>query len=163
MNVSLDGYVETRDHGLEWARVDDELHRWFNEHERKADAFLYGRRLYETMSAYWPRAEADPAATPTMLEYARIWNPKPKIVFSSTLGNVDHNSRLASGDVADELARIRAEFPGELHVAGATLAAQFIGGGTPYLPATAPPLDLELVDTRRFASGVMYLGYGVRR
>jgi dihydrofolate reductase len=178
MNVSLDGYVETLDHGLDWTRVDDELHAWFNDHERKADAFLYGRRLYEVMAAHWPTAEADPAATPVTLEYARIWNPKPKFVFSSTLQSVGSNSRLATGDVGDELARIRAEFSGELHVAGPTLAAAFIrrglvdqfglvvhpvvlGAGTPYFPAGTPPLDLRLLDTRRFASGVVYLRYGV--
>jgi len=179
MNVSLDGYVETPDHGLQWTRVDDELHAWFNDHERKADAFLYGRRLYEVMAAYWPTAEADPAATPTMLEYARIWNPKPKVVFSSTLRDVAWNSRLASGDVGDALARVRTEFTGELHVGGPTLAAEFVrrglveelglvvhpvilGGGTPYLPAGLQ-LELRLLDTRRFTSGVVYLRYRVGR
>lgn len=178
MNVSLDGYVETPDHGLEWAIVDDELHRWFAEHERKAEAFLYGRGLYEVMAAYWPTFEADPAATPAMLEFGRIWNPKPKVVFSSTLSEVRWNSRLANGDVGDALAKIRAEFTGELHVGGPTLAAEFIrrglvdelglvvhpvilGGGTPYLPAGVQ-LALRLLDSRRFASGVIYLRYAVR-
>lgn len=42
MNVSLDGYIETPDHGLDWTRVDEELHSWFNDQERAADASLYG-------------------------------------------------------------------------------------------------------------------------
>ena len=44
MNVSLDGFVETLDHGLDWAAVDDELHSWFNDQTRALDASLYGRR-----------------------------------------------------------------------------------------------------------------------
>jgi dihydrofolate reductase len=176
MNVSLDGFIETTDRALDWTSVDRELHTWFNEHERRAAAFLYGRRLYETMAAYWPTAESDPAATDFMIDYARIWNPKPKVVFSTTLDKVDWNSRLVRGDVGEELERLRVEFAGELHVGGATLASAFIerglvdeyrllvhpvvlGAGTPFFPKIDVPIRLRLLETRRFESGVTYLGY----
>jgi dihydrofolate reductase len=176
MNVSADGYVETPDHDLDWTIVDDELHAWWNDRIREADAFLYGRRLYETMAAYWPTAEDDPAATPVMLEFARIWNAKPKIVFSRSLASVEGNSRLVSGDVADELARLRSEFDGSLDVGGPTLAAEFIrrglvdeyrlvvhpvilGSGTPFFPPLDGPIRLRPTETHRFASGATYLGF----
>jgi dihydrofolate reductase len=180
MNVSLDGFVDTMDHGLEWARVDDELHRWFNDQERAGDAVLCGRRLYEVMNAYWPTAESDPAATEVTLEFARIWNAKPKIVFSTTLESVAGNSRLVrGGDVGEELAKLKAEFSGDLSIGGPTLAAEFIrrglvdeyrlvvhpvvlGAGTPFFPALPHPIDLELVETRTFASGAVYEGYRAR-
>ena len=54
LNVSLDGFVETPDHSLAWANVDDELHTWFNDQARELAASLYGRRMYELMSSYWP-------------------------------------------------------------------------------------------------------------
>jgi dihydrofolate reductase len=179
MNVSLDGFIETVDHGLDWTLVDDELHAWFNEQEAGVDAFLYGRRLYELMAEYWPTAESDPNATHVMVEYARIWNAKPKIVFSSTLESVDWNSRLVRGDVVEELGRIRKEFPGDLGIGGATIAAELVrqnlvdeyglvvhpvilGAGTPFFPSLSHPLNLELFDTRRFSSGVIYLGYRPR-
>jgi len=63
MNVSLDGFVETPAHSLDWAAADEELYGWFNDQVREASAFLYGRRLYETMAAYWPGAASDPDAT----------------------------------------------------------------------------------------------------
>ena len=85
MNVSLDGYVETPDHSLDWTIVDDELLAWFNERTRSFEAIVYGRRLYELMNAYWPTAESDPAATGPMVEFARIWNAKPKVVVSSSM------------------------------------------------------------------------------
>jgi len=180
LNVSLDGFVEKVDHDLGWTRIDEELHGWFNEFERALDAVLYGRRLYELMNAHWPAAELDPTTTGVELEYARIWNAHPKIVFSTTLESVGPNSRLVSGDVGEELAKLRAEFSGDLGVAGPTLAAQFIsrglvdqyglvvhpvvlGAGTPFFPALPHPIDLELVESRTFSSGVYYLGYRARR
>jgi dihydrofolate reductase len=176
MNVSLDGFVDTRDHSLDWAQVDEELHRWFGDGVRQADALLYGRRLYELMAAYWPTAESDPAATDYMLDFARIWIPKPKVVFSTSLARVDWNSRLVRGDVGEQLALLRAEFDGDLDLGGPTLAAEFIrrglvdeyrvvvhpvilGAGTPFFPTLDAPIRLRLVETRRFSSGATYLGY----
>ena len=176
MNVSLDGYVETPDHGLDWTKVDEELHGWFNDQERGTEACLYGRRLYELMAAHWPTAESDETTTPAMLEYARIWNAKPKVVFSHSLTSVDHNSRLVRGNVEEALRRLREEFTGDLNVAGPNLASQFVarglvdeyrlvlhpvilGAGTPFFPALERPIGLRLVETRTFASGVQYLGF----
>ncbi|MDQ2933390.1 MAG: dihydrofolate reductase family protein [Chloroflexota bacterium] len=179
MNVSLDGYVETPDHSLDWANVDEELHNWFNDRAREMDASLYGRRMYELMAAYWPTAEADESATEAMLEFARIWKPMPKVVFSSTLRTVDWNSRLVTSDIGDELARLRTEFDGDIDIGGPTLASAFIrrglvdqyrllvhpvilGAGTPFFPKLASPIRLQLAETRTFDSGVLYLGYAAR-
>jgi dihydrofolate reductase len=176
MNVSLDGFVETLDHSLSWANVDEEILGWFNEQTRSIEATLYGRRMYELMSAYWPTAESDPEATPAMLEFARIWNATPKIVFSNTLDHVGFNSRLVRGDVGEELDRLRTEFSGDLDVSGPTLASAFIrrglidayqlvvhpvvlGAGTPFFSPLDRQLDLHLLETRRFASGVVLLSY----
>ena len=176
LNVSLDGYIETPDHSLEWATIDDELHTWFNDQTRQLDASIYGRRMYELMNGYWPSAETDPAATDVEREFARIWKDLPKIVFSSTLKTVEGNSRLARGDVTEELTRLRAEFEGDLDVSGPTLASAFVrrgqvdeyrlvvlpvvlGAGTPFFPKLETPIRLRLIDTRIFASGVAYQAY----
>jgi dihydrofolate reductase len=176
MNVSLDGFVETPDHSLDWATVDEELHTWFNDRAREVAASLYGRRMYELMTGYWPNAPSDPSATPAMLDFARIWRATPKVVFSSTLATVDWNSRLVRGDVGDELAHLRTEFDGDLDVGGPTLAAAFIrrglvdeyqllvhpvvlGAGTPFFPALESPIRLRATERRTFASGVTLLAY----
>jgi dihydrofolate reductase len=127
--VSLDGFVETPDHRLDWTSVDDGLLKWFNDQTRQLDASLYGRRMYELMADYWPTAQSDPSATAPMREFAQIWLETPKIVFSSTLEHVDWNSRLVRTDVGEELARLREEFDGDMHVGGPTLAASFIRRG----------------------------------
>ena len=176
MNVSLDGYVCTADGSLEWTKVDDELHTWFNDQMREIQASIYGRRLYEVMAAYWPTSETDPSATEPMREFGRIWRRTPRYVFSNSLDHVEHNSRLVRGDITDVLAEIRREVRGDSEVAGPMTAGQFVrrglvdayrlvvhpavlGGGTPYWPKLDTPLSLRLVETHRFASGVLLLSY----
>lgn len=179
MNVSLDGYAAGPDGGLDWTVIDDEIHTWWNDQMREAGGVIWGRRVYELMVAYWPTAETDPAATPAMLEFARIANPKPKIVFSTTLEGVTWNARLVRGDVGEVLARLRDEFAGDLVLAGPTLAAQFVqaglvdeyrvvvhpvivGGGLSYFPDLERPIGLRLIDEHRFSSGAVYLGFAAR-
>ena len=176
MNVSLDGFIETPDHSLDWGSVDAEIHSWFNDRMRDLSASLYGRKLYEVMAAHWPTAEEDPNTPPVEIEFARIWNATPKIVFSNTLTEVHHNSRLVHGDVAEVLTDVRREFDGDLEVGSANLAGQFIerglvdvyqlvvhpvsiGSGTPFFPALNQPLRLHLIETKRFESGVVALTY----
>jgi dihydrofolate reductase len=142
MNVSLDGYVETTDHSLDWTTVDDELHTWFNARQRETAVSVYGRRLWETMAGYWPTGETNPESTEAMREFARFWNATPKVVFSRERESVEHGARLVRGDVGEELAKLQQEFDGEIAVGGPTL---------------------RLIDSRAFASGAMYLGYEVVR
>jgi dihydrofolate reductase len=151
------------------------VHAWFNEQLRSVDASLYGRRMYELMAGYWPTAADDPGEPPVILEFAAIWRETPKVVFSSKLESVDWNSRLVRGQPADELAALRAQFGGDMDIGGATLASSFIraglvdefglmihpvaiGGGTPYWPAGVE-VELRLLETRQFNSGVVYLRY----
>jgi dihydrofolate reductase len=169
-NVSLDGFTAAADGSLNFSAVDDELHTFFNDELRSVEASLYGRRLYETMAAHWPTGESDPEATEPMREFARIWNPHPKIVFSHSLDRVEHNSRLMRGDVAAALDELRSEFSGDLAVGGPNLAGQFVrrglideyrmvvhpvvlGTGTPYWPQLEAPLSLRLKERRPFPSG----------
>jgi dihydrofolate reductase len=175
MSVSLDGFAEDASGSIAWVKVDDELHEAFNAESRAAGMFLYGRRMYELMSAYWPTAERDPAATRPMREFARIWKPKPKLVVTHRLDQVGWNAHLVRGDVADEVARLKAELDSDITVGGPTVAATLLraglvdeirqyvnpvilGGGTPFLPPDLH-LDLRLLDSKRFASGVVLLRY----
>jgi dihydrofolate reductase len=180
MNVSLDGYVESADGGIDWTVVDEELHTWFNDETARTDAFLYGRRLHEVM-AYWQTSDEDPDATPAMLEFGRIWRQRPKIVFSRTLAapepaDAATNTRIVRTDPVAELGRLKDEFPGDLSVGGPTLAAEFVrqdlvdvyqlvihpvivGAGKPFWPSLDRPRNLRLFERREFASGVVELGY----
>jgi dihydrofolate reductase len=176
MTVSLDGFIETLDGKIDWTAPDDELHRFFNDYARKVSGFLYGRRSYELMADFWPTADADPSASEPIAEFARIWRRVPKVVFSTTLRHVEHNSRLAGEDVGAEGATLKEQVDGDLGVCGATLAASLmklglideyrlfvrpiaLGGGKPYFPPLERPLNVRLVETRMFSGGVVLLRY----
>ncbi|HET7051949.1 MAG TPA: dihydrofolate reductase family protein [Solirubrobacteraceae bacterium] len=178
MTVSLDGFIAAPGGDIGWSAPDEELHRFHNDEVRELGAHLLGRRLYETM-VYWETADQDPSASEVTLDFARIWQALPKVVFSSTLDRVEGNTRLSSADLASELARLKEEPGGDLAVGGAGLASELIernliddyrlfvspvvlGGGTPYFPALERPIDLELLETRTFGGGVHYLHYARR-
>jgi dihydrofolate reductase len=176
MSVSLDGFVDTPAHSLDWVRVDEELHALFNEEARSMGTFLYGRRMYELMADYWPTGDRDPAGTPATIEFARIWQQTPKVVFSRSLESVGHGARLVRDDAVEEVARLKAAGGDDMDVGGPTLAGSLIaaglvdeyrlylhpvvlGGGTRFFPALDERVDLELLETRTFGSGVVLLRY----
>jgi dihydrofolate reductase len=170
MGVSLDGFIADPDGEINWTVPDEELFRFHVDQTRELSAHLCGRRLYETMLVWEtaPDSQWDPAE----LEFARIWRALPKVVFSSALEQVEGNTRLATDDVATEVAKLKEG--GDVAVGGAGLAATLVeldlideyrlfvypvvlGGGTPYFPARAERLNLELIETRTFGGSVVYL------
>jgi dihydrofolate reductase len=173
--ASLDGFIADRDGQLDWGVPGDELMRFHNEQTREISAMVCGRKLYETM-LYWETPD-HARWSPLEFEFARIWTAIPKVVFSTTLASVQGNARLADGDVAGEIAKLKAE-PGEgvVSVGGAGLAAALIerdlideyrlflspvllGGGTAFFPPLDKRMALELIETRTFDSRVVYSRY----
>ena len=180
MGVSLDGYIAGPRGDFGWGAPDDDLFRFVTDQIRDVGVQLLGRRLYETM-LYWETADQDPSLDDSMLEWAALWKPLPKVVFSNTLSAVEGTARLASGSLAEEIARLRAEpAQGDIAIGGATLAAEaaaldlideyrvrvspvLLGGGIPFFAQAERRVDLELVETRTFSSRVVYLHYRVVR
>ncbi|HWC86152.1 MAG TPA: dihydrofolate reductase family protein [Solirubrobacteraceae bacterium] len=175
MTSSLDGFIAGPGGDIDWSAPDEELHRFHNEQVRELGAHFLGRRLYETM-LYWESDEPEASESEVIREFMAIWRALPKIVFSNTLDQVEGNTRLATGTIAEEVARLKQERGHDLAVGGAGLAAAFsdlglideyrlflspvvLGGGTPYFPALTERIDLELVETRTFDVGVAYLRY----
>jgi dihydrofolate reductase len=180
MGVSLDGYIVGPDGGFNWTAPDEEAFRFVTNEIREVGVHLLGRRLYETM-LYWETADEDPSLEDSMLEWAALWKPLPKVVFSTTLSAVQGNARLASAGLAQEIERLQAEpREGDIAIGGATLAAEaaalglideyrprvypvLVGGGIPFFPQYERRVDLELVETRTFSSSVVHLRYRVAR
>jgi dihydrofolate reductase len=180
MGVSLDGYIAGPQGEFDWTEPDEEVFRFVTDEIRGVGTHLLGRRLYETM-LYWETADQEPSLDDAMLEWAAIWKPLPKVVFSTTLSGVLGNARLASGGLAEEIERLRAEpGDGEIAIGGPTLAAEaaalglideyrarvypvLVGGGLPYFSHRERRVDLELIESRTFSSRVVYLRYRVAR
>jgi dihydrofolate reductase len=132
------------------------------------------------MAAFWPTADEDPSAPDFVIEYARIWKSVPNVVFSTSLDQVGWNSRLVKGDIAEEVNKLKAGPGKDMNVGGAGLASSFmqlglideyrlyihpviLGGGKPMFPQLRDKIDLQLVETRRFGSGVVLLRYQLAR
>lgn len=158
----------------------DELFRFSIEEIKGVDVHVLGRKLYEIM-LYWQDPEIVKTFTALDRVWADLWNPLPKVVFSRMLDSVDESARLAEGTLEEEIARLRDE-PGEgvIAIGGAELAAQaagldlideyrirvspiLLGGGTPLLPQDGRRTELELLESRAFDSGVVFLHYRVKR
>ncbi|WNI21621.1 dihydrofolate reductase family protein [Streptomyces sp. ITFR-16] len=176
MSMSLDGYIEGPLRELDWHRVDDELHRYFNEELARMGAFLDGRVTHELMAEFWPTADRDPAADGTMAEFAAIWRNMPKYVYSRTLDGADWNTTIVHDVVPDEVRALKEQPGGDLALGGADLAASFaelglideyrvyvhpvlIGRGKPMFPLRDALTPLELLGTRTFGNGVVELRY----
>ncbi len=174
MGVTVDGFIKDRAGRFDWGVPSEEQFRFHIEQTQQLGSHLCGRKLYETMLPW----ETDPAMRDDELgaAFADIWCAIPKIVFSRTLSSVQGNARLAEASVAHEIAAVVDSTDQDVAIGGAGLAATaielglvdefhlfrnpvLVGGGTPYLPPVTEELRLDLVDTRTFASRVIYERY----
>ena len=83
-NISLDGFLEDETGSFDWSVPDEDVHAFWNEHERHIGTSLYGRRMYEAMRVW----ESDDWLTnePAVVrEYAEIWRDADKVVYSTSL------------------------------------------------------------------------------
>ena len=183
MNVSLDLRIErvtNEQGGGEWIRIGEPLHREFNARARALSLSVEGRRIYETMEAFWPAARSDESLPAFLREYGEIWTSTPKILVSRTRTSADHNTRIIGGDDAiEQLARLRQETAGDIGVGGATLATQLqrahlldelllfthpviLGEGRPLFDELDEPVECDLLEQRSFDQGVTMHRYAVR-
>ena len=174
--ASLDGYVADEDGKFDWAAPDEEVHAFVNDLERPVGTYLYGRRMYETMIAWETLDVTD--EPPVVRDFAEIWRAAEKIVYSRTLASVaSARTRIERDFDPAAVLRLKAAAERDVSVGGPTLAAAAIGaglvdeyhvfvtpvavgGGLRALPDDVR-LELELLDERRFRSGVVHLHYGL--
>jgi dihydrofolate reductase len=175
--ASLDGYVEDEQGNFDWAAPDEEVHAFVNDLERPVGTYLYGRRMYETM-VYWETVDTGPDRPAVSRDYARIWRAADKIVYSRTLQTVSSaRTRVDREFDIEAIGRLKQTSGSDLTVGGAELGGQalvaglvdechlflhpiLVGRGKPALPHDVRA-RLELLDERRFDSGVVHLRYGI--
>jgi dihydrofolate reductase len=176
-NVSLDSCIEDSDGNLDWTTPNDEVFAFITDLVRSSGTYLYGRRMYETMSVW----ETDPAVageSELRSEFARVWQAANKVVYSTTLHEVSTAKTQLERNFDPVVVRdLKASAATDLTVGGPNLAAHafraglvdechliiapvFIGAGKSALPRDLRA-DLELLDERRFSSGAVYVRYRV--
>jgi dihydrofolate reductase len=175
--ASLDGYVEDEQGRFEWAAPGDEVLAFVTELERPIGVYLYGRRMYETM-VFWETGGSGSDQPGGMRDFAEIWRAAEKIVYSRTLQTVSSARTRIEHDLdTDAIRRLKETSGSDITIGGAELAGQAIaaglvdelhlllvpivmGGGKPALPGNVRA-QLELIDERRFKSGVVHLHYRI--
>jgi dihydrofolate reductase len=164
--ISIDGYVAALDRSHPWGveRQDEGIKRWVLDSVWGAGAHLMGRVTYEEMASHWPTSTSD---------YAQPMNEIPKVVFSKTLQRGDwHETRIASGDLAEEIDRLKREPGKDLIAYGGARFDQALtrlglvdeyrlmvqpaalGAGLPLFGDLPAPLHLELVEANTYSTGV---------
>ena len=175
--ASLDGYIEDEDGTFGWAEPDEEVHSFVNDLERTVGTYLLGRRMYEVMASWETLSLADQPSV--IQDFARIWRAADKIVYSRTLeAAATSRTRLEREFDPEAIRRLKEAGGHDLSVGGPGLAAEafeaglvdevhlalapiVVGGGKRALPERVR-LRLELLQERRFGSGMVHLSYRVR-
>ena len=174
--ASLDGYVADEQGNFDVLAPDAEVHAFVNDLERAVGTHLYGRRMYEVM-VWWETVET--AGEPDVIrDFAEIWWAADKIVYSRTLEAVaSERTRIEREFEPESVREMKAMTERDITVGGPELAGQalaaglvdechlflvpvLMGGGTRALP-DGLRLQMELLDERRFGSGVVHLHYRV--
>jgi dihydrofolate reductase len=175
-NTSLDGYVEDETGAFDWVNP-DQVFEFITELLQPIGTYLYGRRLYETMGLWGASAIED--YPPEHRGFARTWQKAEKIVFSRTLtGATTSNTRVERDFDLEAIRKLKRESEHDVNIGGAELAGLaleadlvdechlflnpvIVGGGKPAFRA-ALRRNLELLETRRFGTGVIHLRYRIR-
>lgn len=176
-NVSLDGYVEDAQGGFDWTEPIDEVFTFITDLVRPVGTYLYGRRMYETMTPW----EIDPtlaAQSELRADFARVWQAADKVVYSTMLNTVSTaRSRIERHFDPDSVRRIMTAAVSDVTIGGSTLAAHafnaglidecqlflypvFVGGGRPAFSGDTR-VRMDLLEEHRFGSGVVNLRYRV--
>src|SRR4030042_972801 len=173
--VTLNGYFKGPKGDISWHRHGAEENEYAAESLKSGNTLLFGRVTYEMMASYWPT----PAAVKNDPVVARGMNNADKIVFSRTLKKAEWtNTRLVKDNIVEEMKKMK-QVPGkDMTLLGSGgISAQFaehglideyqimvdpvvLGDGTPIMKSIKHKLDLRLIGTRTFKSGVVLLCYG---
>ena len=171
MGVTFDGYVAGPGGEGDWGLPAEhpDVRAWKVASLRQVGTHIMGRVTYEQMAEHWPNASGD---------YAAFMNNLPKVVFSKTLPTAGWaGSRIASGDLADEVAALKSEAGGEIMAHGGAAFVQALsrlglideyrlvilpvalGNGLPLFRDLAKPLRLDLKETKSFPDGTVISVY----
>ncbi|MGC4788270.1 dihydrofolate reductase family protein [Micromonospora sp. DT178] len=176
VHQSLDGFIEGPNGEFDWPEMGPELSAYSLALCDRAGAFLYGRRVWEFMAAYWPQAESI-SDHPHDLAFAPIWRRTPKVVVSRTLTAAEHGARVVGGgDLGKEVTALKEQPGGDLLLNGGADAAGaltdlglideyqifvhpvVLGGGKPVFSVPGR-INLHLVESRTFDGRSVLLRY----
>ena len=174
--ASLDGYIADEEGNFDWAEPDEEVHAFVNDLERPVGIHLYGRRMYETMAGWETDPNLAASSSPTMRDFAEIWQAAEKVVYSRTLDAVSTSRTRIEREFDPAAVReLKRSAEGDLLIGGAELAASAFAAGlidechlflAPVLVGAGNRCwpdrvwaRLEPLEDRRFDNGMVFIRY----
>lgn len=178
MHTSVDGFAAGPKGEMDWIHVDEEIFDFAGGQTDEADTALYGRVTYQMMEAYWPTAGEQAGASKHHIQHSRWYNSVHKIVLSRTLeGENFKNTTIVSGDIGQEISRIKQRQGRNILIFGSPTAARsllganlidefwffvnpiVLGNGISFFDGVKDHLKLTLISSHVFSSGVVCLHY----
>ena len=182
MHISLDGFAAGLNGEIDWVKVDEELFDYVGKRISGGDTALYGRVTYQMMESYWPTAADKPTATRHEIEHSKWYKKVHKVVLSKTLKDASlTNTNIISDKLSDRINEIKQQEGNDILLFGSPTATHsliqqnlidgywlfvnpiILGQGIPLFVDIKDKINLSLLSTRRFASGVTELNYTVDR
>lgn len=182
MWVSLDGFISGPNNEMDWITkiYDEEMGQYEGNIVKTVDTLLLGRLTYQSFAGAWPHVPDSPTASEGEKEYARQLNAMRKIVISRTLDKAEwNNSRLVKDNVAEEVAKLKAEPGKDILIYGSASIVQLLtplhlideyqllihpvvlGNGKPLFKDIRDRVNLKLINTKTNSAGVVFLTYQV--
>ncbi|MBS1600557.1 MAG: dihydrofolate reductase [Bacteroidetes bacterium] len=182
MNITLDGFVAGSNSELDWhfQSWDAEMASLLSEQLCMADTILLGRITYDAMASYWPSSVTDPHFPRDDVPFADMMNNYSKIVFSTTKKQLEwQNSKLINGNIEYEIGQLKKLHGKDIIVYGSSklvsslmqlslideyrvwLHPVVLGSGKPLFKKLHEQINLRLVTTKTFSTGVVMLNYGI--
>jgi dihydrofolate reductase len=178
MHISLDGFVAGLNGELNWVKIDEEIFDHVGKRINEGDTALYGRITYQLMESYWPTAGTKPTATKHDIEHSKWYNKVHKVVLSKTMNGKDlTNTEIIGNNVPDRINKIKQQPGKDILLFGSPKATHsliqqnlidgywlfvnpvILGRGIPLFTDIKNKIELKLLTTQRFKSGVTELNY----
>jgi len=178
MHASLDGFVAGPNGEMDWINVDDQLFDYGGKLTDQADTALYGRVTYQMMESYWPTAGDQPNASKHDIQHARWYNRVAKVVVSKSMkGSNMANTQIVADNLSEEIQKLKQQPGKNIVIFGSPTASHslmqhhliddywlfvnpiLIGTGIPLFKNINDKVNLNLVETKVFSSGVIGLHY----
>ena len=178
MHASLDGFVGGPNGEMDWITVDEEIFDYAGNRTNEADTALYGRVTYQMMESYWPTAAEQPAASKHDIEHSTWYNKVPKVVVSKSMKGADlPNTTIIGDNIPDKIMQLKQQEGKEIIIFGSPSIGHLLmrenliddywlfvnpvllGEGIPLFKSIQHRIQLKLVKSNEFTSGVVCLHY----
>jgi dihydrofolate reductase len=178
MHTSLDGFVNDKDGGMGWVKLDDSMFEFIGtKFINEIGTALYGKVTYGMMEGYWPTAGDQPNASKHTKRHSAWYMNVDKIVLSTTLKTDNEKVTVIESNLAERIKEEKNKPGKDILIFGSPSAAHsllehdlidgfwlfvnpiLVGKGVQLFDKVPQIEKLKLVSTEKFESGVLFLNY----